>query len=75
MKTFNIDLDNIFKGLTPTIITDTSKPMLEECHNIVPIDNGYELHSIITDMNANGVSWGGEGSFLGDTDIDTINDI
>lgn len=75
MKTFNISLSKIFNGISPKIIEDTSQPMMSDCHNLVPVEDGYDLHALITDMNADGVSWGGEGAFVSDDWTDDDSDI
>lgn len=49
-------------------------PGLIECFNMAPGAQGLEAHETITDLNADGVSWGGLGKFdLGYIEEDSIS--
>ncbi len=62
MKEFDFDLKEIFAGLYAALGVNKKSPGLEECHNLEPIDGDYKVHQLVTDLNATGITWGGESS-------------
>ena len=60
MKEFETTFDK-FTGLRPFKSGRRNEFSLVGCHNLVPKEQGLELHEVVTDMNATGVVWGGLG--------------
>jgi len=62
MKEFEFTFD---KGLRSGLRKHSSNPRNEqalvECHNLMPTEAGLEVHKAVTDLNADGVAWGGLG--------------
>jgi hypothetical protein len=52
---------NLARGLRKFAETDEQTAGLVECHNLVPREDGLQVFDPMTSLNANGVSWGGEG--------------
>ena len=75
MRSFSVEFKKIFEGLDPREVSDGLEPMLSECHNLIPLGNSYKLHEAITDLNANGVSWGVGGEKLTDVWTDDGTDV
>lgn len=74
MKEFSFAFEDIFSGLIPFITDKKKNPSLLECHNLVPIGENYILHSLVTDLNADGIAWGGVGGFITDIWEDHADD-
>ena len=66
MKSLNFLFNKIFHGLYSGERFDIDDPELEECHNLEPVSGDYKVHEIITDMNADGISWSGSGEEASD---------
>ena len=75
MREFRFEFKNVFKGLLPELKEDKEDPFLEECHNLVPLGDNFDIHKVITDLNATGVSWGGTGVFVFDVWEDDGSDV
>ena len=58
MKEFEIPLVGIFNGLIPEPDNKKEKGGLEECHNLEPLGNDYNLHEFVVDMNSDNYAWG-----------------
>jgi len=61
MKEFSVKFDGLGKGLRPFESMPINTEVLVECYNLAPAEAGLEIHEILTDLNASGVSWDGEG--------------
>ena len=62
MKEFNFKLkDTLFTGLRKFPNNPREDGTLVECHNLVPAEDGLELHEYVTSMNE-AASFGGLGS-------------
>jgi len=74
MKEFETPAISLNQGLRRFKSVRNSS-QLEECFNLSPTENGLEVHEILTDLNADGVTWDGLGKLerpMEDDDI-TIN--
>lgn len=60
MREFDYRFKDIFKGIDPERSNRKELTSLEECHNLEPLENDYDIHEFITDLNATGISWGGK---------------
>jgi len=63
MREFEYDfsLEGLNKGLRNFSNNPRNNKALVECHNVGPGKGGPELHEPLTDLNADGITWGGEG--------------
>jgi len=57
MKEFDYPFKDIFSGLYRTLSIRKDKPGLEECHNLEPDGEDYNLHEVVTDFDAT-IDWG-----------------
>lgn len=60
MKEFE-ELININGGLRKFKSAQRNSGGLLECHNLMPMEEGYEIHEVVIDLNATGVTWDGLG--------------
>ena len=76
MKSFKV---TFYKGLRGGLRKFKNAPAnaetLTELYNLAPAEQGLEIHEIITDMNADGVSWGGGVQRIGDIFQDHDGDV
>ena len=76
MKEFDISLQTIFTGLNAEEFSLKDKPVLFVCHNLEPINDDYELHQSIVDMNATDYDWNNPSIVLaGDLWVDDSEDV
>jgi len=62
MKAFQYVFDEgLFKGLRRFSSNPRNNQNLVECHNAMPNEDGLVPHAVITSLDADDVSWGGEG--------------
>lgn len=62
MKEFEYNLtEALSKGLRRFETNPRNELSLVECHNLMPTEAGLEPHERITSLNADGISWGGQG--------------
>jgi hypothetical protein len=57
MKEFDFDIPGLANGVSPKEKISKAKPELLECHNLEPIEENYQLHELVIDLNATGVTW------------------
>jgi hypothetical protein len=58
MKEFDFELKNLSKGLVPDRVVRKDTTGLEDCHNLEPIADDYQLHEFVVDMNTDSYAWG-----------------
>lgn len=58
MKEFSLPIKDIFNGITSTRMDSKKSITLSECHNLEPIDEDYDLHKLIIDMDEDDYAWG-----------------
>jgi len=76
MKEFDYKFKDLFNGLESEESTEKDKVSLIECHNLEPVEDDYDLHEIIIDMNATGQDWNNNPDLVDywiDQDNDTFN--
>ena len=56
MKEFDFNLD-IFGGLDPRRSSRKEKTHLLVCHNLEPVDDDYELHQFVIDLDTDDYPW------------------
>jgi hypothetical protein len=61
VKEFEATFNGLSKGLRPFGNLPRNEEFLMECYNVAPDEKGLVIHEILTSLNADGVSWGGEG--------------
>lgn len=60
MKEFEFPID-INGGLRKFKSAQRNSGGLIECHNLMPMEEGYEIHEVIIDLNSTGTTWDGLG--------------
>ena len=58
MKEFDVELKEIFTGLNPKKVVRKSTVTLQQCHNLEPLGDDYQLHEQVIDMNTDSYNWG-----------------
>ena len=61
MKEFEFNFDDLGVGLVPYVNRPRNEKGLLECQNVMPMEEGLEIHEVFTSLNADSVSWGGLG--------------
>lgn len=61
MKEFSTTFKSLNKGLRPFENMPINNDYLVECYNLEPGKVGLSIHEALTSLNADGVSWDGEG--------------
>jgi hypothetical protein len=61
MKEFEFNFDGLNLGLVPYLHRPRNHKGLLECQNVMPMEEGLEIHEVFTDLNGDDVSWGGLG--------------
>lgn len=61
MREFPSAFKNLGKGLRAFKNVPMNEDSLVECYNLAPAEAGLEIHEALTSLNADGVTWGGEG--------------
>ena len=62
MKAFQyVFEEGLMKGLRRFSSNPRNNQDLVECHNAMPSENGLKFHKVVTSLNADEISWGGEG--------------
>lgn len=71
MREFESSPITLNKGLKP-FKGSRNTDYLIDCHNVMPMEGGLEIHEVLTDVNADGVTWGGLGKVSSGTGTKTI---
>lgn len=66
MREYIANLDGIFTGLVADRAYRKTKPGLEVCHNLEPLEEDYDLHEAVVDLNADGYDWKTPEKYKGD---------
>jgi len=62
MKAFQFRFEEgLMKGLRRHSSNARNRHSLYECHNAMPEEDGLNPHEVITSLDADDISWGGEG--------------
>ena len=64
--------EGLMKGLRRFSDNPRNKQDLVECHNAMPSESGLKPHDVVTSLNANSISWGGEGKLAAYSPTRTI---
>jgi len=73
MKAFQYVFDEgLHKGLRRFSSNPRNKQDLVECHNAMPSEDGLNPHDVVTSLDADSISWGGEGKLAAYSPTRTI---
>ena len=72
MREFSVVFKAFNKGLRAFKNMPMGEQSLVECFNMAPSEMGLEIHETLMSLNADGVSWGGEGVKAAPTTTRTI---